>query len=625
MKPFPSYRIILAILLSLLFFTSFAMSERLMDGLSSAKMFYFSGVSIVVLFTVSLGLLFARKPLTVRLHWLDVSILAFWGYNCIRLAFTPYVSFDNKRFIVLTLLTLLFFVFKWVLQQDDQEKGWTVERKIVITGFLLSGLLQSLFCILQLYDINPWYSSNYFKVVGTFGNPDAVAGYLATVIPFAFGVWQLTPKDEAEVRWIRMLGMITFLAGIFVLPGTLIRGAWLAVTVGTGFCLVYKYRLWVKLRELFITKWRMLAGAFIALLLFSVVMVGLYRLKPDSAYGRLLIWKVTLGMIADAPVFGIGFDRFRVDYGNVQAAYFESGRGNAREERVAGNVHHAHNEILQSLAEGGTIGVLVHIFGLLILFRGIRQRNITRKNDEDETRNVFFVPGCASVIALFISSFFSFPLQILQTQVNALCLLLLLSLVGKYESVFNLNLGHSRRRQFALLLTVTMFLAALSLFDSSQAYGRWNDALAKAQTEDYEGAVIQYELLKDHFAHEGKFLFMFGATLGLAGEPGRAISLLEEAKKRFNDPNLWVALGQNYEVVGEYASAERHYAHAANIVPHKLYPQYLLAKLYQKTGKQEDAHRLAEEIVRAEEKTGTAAAREMKAEMRAYLQWAGIK
>jgi hypothetical protein len=73
-----------------------------------------------------------------------------------------------------------------------------------------------------------------------------------------------------------------------------------------------------------------------------------------------------------------------------------------------------------------------------------------------------------------------------------------------------------------------------------------------------------------------------------------------------------------------FAMSERHYVHAMNIVPHRLYSQYLLARLYEKTGK-EDAHRLAEEIVQAEVKTGTTAVYEIRAEMRAYLQWAGTK
>jgi O-antigen ligase len=616
MKPFPSYRIILAILLSLLFFTSFAMSERLMDGLSSAKMFYFSGVSIVVLFTVSLGLLFARKPLTVKLHWLDVSILAFWGYNCIRLAFTPYVSFDNKRFIVLTLLTLLYFVFKWVLQRDDQEKGWTVERKIVITGFLLSGLLQSLFCILQLYDINPWYSSRYFKVVGTFGNPDAVAGYLATVIPFAFGVWQLTPKDEAEVRWIRLLGMVTFLAGIFVLPGTLIRGAWLAVAAGTGFCLVYKYRLWVKLRELFITKWRILAGAFIALLLFSVVMVGLYRLKPDSAYGRLLIWKVTLGMIADAPLFGIGFDRFAVEYNNYQAEYFASGKGTPYDEWVAGNVKQAHNEFLQSVAELGAVGCL--LFGLIIwnLFK--------MKHSINDRHPVLFSQRkmviCRSAISSYlVIALFSFPSHLLPTSISFYFLVSFLSALMK---MVNISPNNSLSVAFKVLAGCVLILGSVFvgyLKERISAYMTWHQAEVVGLSGEHTKAAQLFSKLENVLSDDGRFLFSYGAVLATALQYEKAYSVLQRASRRFNDPKLWIALAECQRVMGNEDLWEKSLQHSINMTPNHFYPRYLLAKALFEDGNIVRAKAIARQMLAMKVKVNSSAIKEMRKEMRSLL------
>jgi len=556
----------------------------------------------------------------MSLNWLDVSILAFWGYTCLRLAFTPYVTFDNKRFIVLTLLTLLYFVFKWVVQKNDQKKEWTVERKIVISGFLLGGLLQSLFCMLQLYDVNPWYASNHFKVVGTFGNPDAVAGYLATVIPFAFGVWQLTAKPEVEVRWIRMLGMMTFLAGVFVLPATLIRGAWLAVAAGTGFCLFYKYRLWFKLREVFTTKWRRVGGAFIALLLVSAVMIGLYRLKPDSAYGRLLIWKITSEMIAQFPLFGLGYDRYTVEYGNAQAAYFASGRGTPYEEQLAGNVHHAHNEYLQVLAEGGIVGLVivvsVALFALWVTRRLFSQTNV----DDIISGRVLLVSARASLVAILVSSLFSFPVHILPTAINLVFLLSLISCLAWYKKAAEVDFYPWRLRQLGIVGITTILIVLPFFHGSYRAYARWNVAFAKAHAMDFDAAIMEYKSLEKHFADDGKFLFMYGATLGLAGQDSASIDVLEKAKKRFSDPNLWIALGQSYEAIEDYASAEKHYAHASNMIPHKLYPRYLLAKLCRKTGREEDARHLARRIVQTRQKVQTTAADEIKAEMRALLQ-----
>ncbi|MFA5229064.1 MAG: O-antigen ligase family protein, partial [Candidatus Paceibacterota bacterium] len=58
----------------------------------------------------------------------------------------------------------------------------------------------------------------------------------------------------------------------------------------------------------------------------SVLIVGglfLYRYKPASADGRLLIWRVSADMIADAPLFGHGIDGFSKEYMIYQANYFK--------------------------------------------------------------------------------------------------------------------------------------------------------------------------------------------------------------------------------------------------------------------------------------------------------------
>lgn len=53
----------------------------------------------------------------------------------------------------------------------------------------------------------------------------------------------------------------------------------------------------------------------------SGLLIAFYTLKPISADGRLLIWKVGYGMIKDKPATGFGKGGFEANYLYYQAKY----------------------------------------------------------------------------------------------------------------------------------------------------------------------------------------------------------------------------------------------------------------------------------------------------------------
>lgn len=81
-----------------------------------------------------------------------------------------------------------------------------------------------------------------------------------------------------------------------------------------------------------------------------------------------------------------------------------------------------------------------------------------------------------------------------------------------------------------------------------------------------------------------------------------------------------MALGQTYENLQDYEKAKLHYRHASNIMPHRLYPLYRLVRLKEKAGEQENALRLASQIIHMEEKVPTTAGREIKDEMIDFIR-----
>ena len=109
-----------------------------------------------------------------------------------------------------------------------------------------------------------------------------------------------------------------------VLPAGMSRSAWLAAGVS---CLcVYawhmdwtdKFRLlWQQQRQRVVM---VVVGGFCVLLLAGYL---LFVLKPDSARGRLFMWKITCRAIAEKPLTGYGIHNFAAAYGNAQETYLQ--------------------------------------------------------------------------------------------------------------------------------------------------------------------------------------------------------------------------------------------------------------------------------------------------------------
>ena len=73
-------------------------------------------------------------------------------------------------------------------------------------------------------------------------------------------------------------------------------------------------------------------------------------------------------------------------------------------------------------------------------------------------------------------------------------------------------------------------------------------------------------------------------------------------------------MGKNYQAMQEYDSAERHFQKAALIVPNRVYPYYLLMKMYVEMGEMEKARENAEIVLTKEPKVQSTAVKEMREE-----------
>jgi tetratricopeptide (TPR) repeat protein len=82
---------------------------------------------------------------------------------------------------------------------------------------------------------------------------------------------------------------------------------------------------------------------------------------------------------------------------------------------------------------------------------------------------------------------------------------------------------------------------------------------------------------------------------------------------------LYNIMGKNFQGMKQYAEAERCFVKSSHIVPNRIYPYYLMALMYIDAGDMEKAKVAAQIVLTKEPKVMSTAVREMRDEMRKFL------
>lgn len=149
-----------------------------------------------------------------------------------------------------------------------------------------------------------------------------------------------------------------------------------------------------------------MVASFAILLILPVALLGLYKLKPASASGRLAIYTISLNIIIDHPLTGIGPNRFPAVYNNYQSEYFKTQQTTLQRQLLADNTFENFNSILQILVEYGIAGFIIL---LLILYQFLKgQRGGTKIHDKQWQR----VGSAGCIASIIVCSLFSNPFHV---------------------------------------------------------------------------------------------------------------------------------------------------------------------------------------------------------------------
>lgn len=436
-------------------------------------------------------------------------------------------------------------------------------RLVFLVMIILTGLIEALLGIGQLHGL---VESNHalFNLTGHFYNPGPYSGYLALVLPIC--LWVIF--NFKRNKWLICLAGICSFFILAVLPAGMSRTAWLSAFFSSGWVCWMQF-LGCKKTKKILNKNRVLA-IFSTISLFVLLcycLSGIYQLKKDSADGRFYLWKVTGLAFLEQPFTGTGLGGFRVAYADAQAEYFSSGEATISEKMLADCPYYGFNDYLQLGLEQGVIGLGIFVTLLVYsLFQGVKKRQVG-------------VVG--GLLSLIMFSFASYPLQLPEFWVVCIVLLVIANSGTSIETQELVNLKKDKL-SFIIMGGLAM-CAGLVFFQQEKyivGYEKWHTAKILYNYKVYNAAQEEYKDLETLLKHRSELLFEIALCFNREKHYKEANDLLYQAINLSNDPMIYYVAAQNEQLIGNYDEAEKLLLRAIDILPARIYPYYLLAKLY---------------------------------------------
>jgi len=202
------------------------------------------------------------------------------------------------------------------------------------------------------------------------------------IFPVVFSYFLLEQIQKNKIKYFFLLSILY--ATLMICQS---RGIWISIslTVILAIYIIFRFKLLKVFKEN--KKWLVLL-----LITFLVITVtystdnplnksvltvpqralSTFDEKDPSINTRLLMWKTTLEMIKDRPVFGSGIGTFKMNYLIYQAYFLES---NPYYIKYSGKAGEAHNEYPQMWAELGIVGLFLFL-SIIYFFYNLFEKSL---------------------------------------------------------------------------------------------------------------------------------------------------------------------------------------------------------------------------------------------------------
>ncbi|MFW6248298.1 MAG: O-antigen ligase family protein [Bacteroidota bacterium] len=560
---------------------------------------------------------------------MDAVIFLCWVYTLMNRLFVAQISSISLLYFEWLGLGLFYIIIRNLN---------SAKQVFLLYTIMISGFLQAVYGLQQVYG----YSDSLhhlFKITGGFFNPGPYSGFILTAMPvtlcFLVFKWQNTywhnSQENLKFDLLKKMGihvkigrllfywipLCSFLLMLVVLPATQSRASWIGALGIILYIANIRFGLWGKLKVL-LKKRKNLAviAGILIVAVFTSAFIALYQLKKEYADGRLLIWRVTIEMIAEKPFFGHGFEMFKGKYMNHQASYFLNKEDAVKATMLADDNRYVFNDFLKTWVEKGVLGLVLVLTILGFAFHS--------KSQKGSSGQALFLLNASksSLFGIVVFAVFSYPSEILPIKVNLIVFLSVLA--ANSPDIFRCNaFSHKRIRILKSIFVLALCLASFKVPSRGQTfntvYAQWQTALSTYSLGAHQSSVVHYESIYEELKQEGEFLGHYGKALSVTGNHVLALEILKEAEKYMNNSLVQIALGDTYKALGRFHEAETAYLQAYHMVPVRFFPLFQLANLYYLMGDFDKALNMAHTILKKEVKIPSSAIEEMKTLMKKMI------
>ena len=546
--------------------------------------------------SIGLMLLLSLSLFKVRSNKITNSSILFCGLAIYYLTHTLLIS--TYESLTMYQSPAIWFILVFLLISHPH---FNLSKRLICIMFSVGVFIQILFSYAQLFGLIDISDNSYFTLCGTLTNPGALSGYLSVSLPLLLSTAVLLKKKtKYENLFYIFIALILFSLQLIISADS--RGGWIATIVSCGYFFLSHYDVRGKLRLVFNSKLKVVLVALSVFLIICVSSYYLYQYKADSAYGRTLIWRVTLQSPQDNIIIGDGVGSFEANYGKWQSAYFASENVSEKDKLVAGYVGCAYNEWLQIYKEMGIFGILLWTIVVVIVSRY-------------KCKTIAQLGAKSSLFAFFLLSLVSYPLEVNAILFNVvLCIFILVSsrkgLVVRCVSL----------RYLHCLLFVAV--CALLYGYSQLCYGTYIYRGSKEDfltSNDINAYLTRMDYVHKKMSKESDYVYDYASALIQCERYEKAIEVLDRGLEYSSNPGLYKLLGDAYEGIQELDKAEEMYRILFNMIPHKLLPKYYLLKLMQKQNRKDEVVELSKQILSCKEKVHTTVANRIKDEVQQII------
>lgn len=308
------------------------------------------------------------------------------------------------------------------------------------------------------------------------------------------------------------------------------------------------------------------------LLLLPLVAI-LYLLRPESANGRMLIYKILISNILDVPITGYGIHGFREKYMAFQAEYFRNNCGSSY-SMLADNVLFPFNEYLHLYMCFGFLGLLTLLLMGILLYKGYCQYS----------GNVKFIV-LTSIMSICLIGLFSYPFSYPYVY--------LIIIIG-YGILFK---NHIKAKVKRVIVSFSpLFLITIGVVTINYSYG-YIHAVRQWRNAYEEHNLSLYLKANETLKANPYFLYNYSSILFDLGFITESYEVAMSCKQLMVSYNLELLLGEINQKKGDYLLAEKHFNNAKYMCPCRFMPLYLLMRLYCECGEKDREISMALEII----------------------------